>query len=140
MSRWLSALLAWCFVFLLAIEHTSSKPARQRWRAVHTLLMLATLIAFAFSMQVVAGDQLNIGTRVRVQLISDDGQWHEGQVRIIEDCRMVFLTKATSGGYTALMLNGASRLQVSKASQWHDTSLQEALQAEPAKCREMGSD
>jgi cation transport ATPase len=140
MSRWLSALLAWCFVFLLAIEHTATKSARHRSRAVHVVLMLATVIAFAISMQVIAADALTVGARVRVQLIGGDADWHAGQVRTIEDCRMVFLTKPTRDGYTALMLNGASRLQASKAMQWQDVSLRDLLQAEPPKCREVGAD
>ena len=140
MSRWLSALLAWCFVFLLAMNHTSSKPAQQRFRAVHVVLMLATLIAFAFSVQVIAGDELVTGAKVRVQLLVGDAEWHEGQVRVIEGCRMVFLAKPTRDGYTALMLNGASRLQASKTAQWLDVSVSDALKTEPPKCREMGSD
>jgi hypothetical protein len=138
MTRWLSALLAWCFVFLLAIDQTSAKHER-RSRTAFFVLMLATLVAIAFSVQAIAGSALPIGTHVRVQLIGEPA-WHEGQVRMIEDCRMVFLNKPTRDGYTSLMLNGASRLQISSAKQWQELSLQTLLNAEPPKCREMGSD
>ena len=144
MSRWLSALLAWCFVFLIVIDYTTAKPARKRSRAVYKLqivMLLITVIAFAFSTQSTAGEPLNDGLsgQVRVQLSGDD-TWYAGQVRVVEECRMVFLTKPTRDGYNALMFNGAQRLQANRAGQWHELSLAALLSVEPAKCREVGSD
>jgi hypothetical protein len=147
MTRWLSVLLAWCFVFLIAIDYTAIKPARQRSRkayALHIGMLFTILLAFAFSLRSFAGDLpakkplLETGSQVRVQLLGDN-TWHEGQVRPIEGCRMVFLIKPTRDGYTSAMLNGMQRLQVNRTSQWQELSLIELLKLEPARCREMGA-
>ena len=143
MSRWLTALLAWCFVFIVVTDRTSITPARSRSFAAHatrTAVLVAILVGLAYSTQSQAGDPLPTGAQVRVVITGIDGDWHTGEVRSIEGCRMVFLVKATRDGYTSVMINAVQRLQLLQHGSWQEVLVAGVLNSELPKCRELGAD
>ena len=136
-SRYVAGLFAIAFVALL--QRAGRRPG-------HVGLMTTAAFALIASTMFVpstgsATGLLTEGTSVRAEFAQVEAGSHEGTLRRAQgQCWMIFLSKPTRDSYTLIALTTAKRVQVLHDGQWTDAAFADNLQAQPASCREEGSD
>jgi len=81
------------------------------------------------------------GSTVRVESSYLESGWLMGKIGPSPSgCRMVFLDKATEGGYTSVALMTLQRMERKEGDEWRDVAIKPLLAAEPPDCLEAAAD
>ncbi len=82
-----------------------------------------------------SADEVELGSKVRIQSTTLTEGWHEGKLVEADDCLAVTLDSATHSGLTIILLGLLSRLELQKDDQWINPSAAALLQGQPERCR-----